>query len=97
MAIELLEAFASELLEHNNLVCPYRIIKNGGCYHSALDVGSTDFDFALILEKEHLVKLYTAVFGLRKAVHEKFISGFHLELLACNFYDCVHVKKLKKF
>ena len=96
MAIELLEAFTADFLEHQNLVCLYIVIEDCGLYHCSVDVGSTDFDSSVVLDEKHLVKFYISIFGLRKALDKDFVSSFDLELLACNVYNCVHKQNLSK-
>ena len=90
MAIQSLEALVGDFLEDDDLVCLNAVVEDRGLYHCALYIGGTDFDLAFRVEQKNLVKLYITVFGLGKTLNENLVSGFHLELLACNFYDCVH-------
>ena len=90
MTVQFLEALAADLLENEHLVCLYIVCEHGCLDNSAFNIGSTDFDFALNVYEEHLVKLYFCVFSLGKAGYENLVSGLNLELATCNVYNCVH-------
>ena len=97
MAIALLEALATDLLEDKNLVSLCIIINNSSLDYCTLYVRSSDLDVRVICDEEHLVELYSSTIRSREAVYEDFISSFYFELLACNVNNCVHNKTLKKF
>ena len=92
MAVEGLETFAANLLENKNLVSLHIICENGCLHNCSLHIRATDFDLALIVNEEHLVKLYFSVFGLGKPLNENLVASLYLELLACNINNCVHKK-----
>ena len=96
VAIEFLEALATDLLENDHLVSLYVIFENGGLYDCALYIGSTDLHCCIICNEEDLLELHISTFGIGKPLHKDFISSFYLELLACNVNDCVHNKLLLK-
>ena len=90
MAVELLEAFATDFLEHKDLLGLDVVTEDGGFYYSTLDIRGTDFDCTLSVDEEHLVELDGLV-GLRgQAVDEDLGTSFYFKLLAGNVYDCVH-------
>jgi len=90
VAIELLESFATDLLENKHLLSLDIVVKNGCLYNGSLDVRCSYGYRSFLVEKKHLVKLYGLVLLLREAVYEDLLSCLNLELLACNVYDCVH-------
>ena len=94
MTVALLEALAADLLEYEDLVSPYIISEYGSLNASALNIRSTYLNITLILYEEDLGELHCSTFCIRKTVAEDFVASFNLELLAGNFYDCVHYKKL---
>ena len=90
MAVELLEAFATDFLEHKDLLGLDVVTEDGGFDYSTLDIRGTDFDCSLAVDEEHLVELDGLV-GLRgQAVDEDLGTSFYFKLLAGNVYDCVH-------
>ena len=93
MAVALLEALATDLLEDKNLVSLCIIINNSSLNHCTLYVRSSNLDVSVISDEEHLVELNSSTIRSRKAVYEDFITSFYFELLACNVNDCVHYKK----
>ena len=97
MAVELLEALTTNLLEDDNLVSPGLVIDDGSLNDCTFNIRSTDLYCTLILNEEYLVELNISTFGLRKSLHKDLISSLYLELLACNVYDCVHYKLCLKF
>ena len=92
MTVALLEALSANLLEYKHLVCSGLVVYNCCLYNSALYIRSTDFYLACVVYEEDLVELYISTLGLRKSLDKDFVSSFYFELLACNFYDCVHIK-----
>ena len=94
MTVALLEALAADLLEYEDLVSPDVISEYGSLNASALNIRSTYLDLSVVLYEEHLGELHSSTFCIRKTVAEDFVASFYFELLAGNFYDCVHYKKL---
>lgn len=92
MTVELLEALAADLLEYKNLVSLCVVIENGGLDHCALYIRSSDLHVTLSGDKKNLLELHISTFGISEPLHKDFVSSFNLELLACNVYDCVHLK-----
>ena len=97
MAVQGLEALAADLLENEHLVCLGIVIEDGSLDNCTLYVRSTDLDTRVTSDEEYLVELYISTIRSREAVDEDLIASLYLELLACNFYDCVHNKLYKKF
>ena len=93
MTVALLEALAADLLEYEDLVSPYIISENGSLYACALNIRSTYLDLSVVLYEEHLGELPSSTFCILKTVAKDFVASFYFELLADNFYDCVHYKK----
>ena len=92
MAVELLEALATDLLEDDDLVSLDLVIEDGGLYDCTFNIGSTNLHGLVVGNEENLVKLHISTFDFGKPLHKDFISSFYLELLACNEYDSVHNK-----
>ncbi len=92
MTVELLEALAADLLEYENLVSLCIVIENGSLDYCALHVRSSDLHVTLVGYEKHLLELHVSTFGIGKPLHKDFISSLNFELLACNVYDCVHLK-----
>ena len=92
MAIEFLETLATDFLEYKHLVTFNQLIEDGGFDDSAFNIGRADLYGTLVVNEEDLVELDSGILGSTEALHEDLFSSFNLELLACNFYDCVHTK-----
>ena len=90
MAIALLEALATDLLEDKNLVSLYLIVQNCSLYYSTFNIRSSDLYSLSVSDEKNFSELHSSTFFSRKAVYEDFISSFNFELLACNVNDCVH-------
>ena len=90
VAVALLEALATDLLEYENLVSLYIIIEDGGLNHCTFYVRSANLDVFAVFDKKHLVELHVSTIRSREAVYEDFIASFNFKLLACNVNDCVH-------
>jgi hypothetical protein len=96
MSVALLEALAADLLEDKDLVGLGIVIQNSGLDHRTFYVRSTDLDTRVTSDEEYLVELYISTIRSREAVYEDLIASLYLELLACNFNDCVHNKLYQK-
>lgn len=92
MTIELLEALTAYLLEDKNLVGLGLIIEHCSLDYRSVHIGSTDLDIRVVRDEKDLPELHISTLGIGKPLHKDFISSLYLELLACNFYDCVHLK-----
>ena len=92
VTVALLEALAADLLEYEDLVSPDVISEYGSLNASALNIRSTYLNITLIFYEEDLGELHSSTFCIRKTVAEDLVASFHFELLAGNFYDCVHYK-----
>ena len=57
MAIEFLESFTTDLLEHEHLVSLYLIIENGGLDNCALYIRITELDLPFGVNEQYLVEL----------------------------------------
>ena len=90
MAIELLEALAADLLEHEDLVGLGVVIQNGSLNNGSLYIRSSDLDGLSVGDEEYLVELYISTLGIGKPLHKDFVASLYFKLLACNVYDCVH-------
>ena len=90
MAIELLEALATDLLEYEDLVGLGVVFEDGGFHHCAFNIGSSDGDGLSVCDEEYLGELYISTFGVGEPLHKDFVASFYFKLLACNVYDCVH-------
>ena len=90
MAVELLEALATDLLEHEDLVGLSVVIQDGGLDHCALNIGSSDLNGVSVSDEENLAELYISTLGIGEPLHKDFVASLYFKLLACNVYDCVH-------
>ncbi len=90
VAIHLLEAFATNLAEYQHLLAFY-VFQYGGFHVSASDVRLTYSNIAIIVFEHHGVKRYFAAFLVLETVHKNLLIFSYLELLACDFYYCVHL------
>ena len=93
MAIELLEALATDLLEYEHLVSLRLVIENGGLHDGTLNVRITELDLPFGVNQQDFVEFNGLILRCREAVHEDLVTGFNLELLACNVNNCVHKNK----
>ena len=57
MAVELLESFATDLLEYQYFLCLGVIIEHGSLHYCALYVRGSDLHLTLIVEEKYLVEL----------------------------------------
>ncbi len=58
MTVELLEALATDLLEHEDLVGLGVVIQNGSLNNGSLYIRSSDLDGLSVGDEEYLVELY---------------------------------------
>ena len=96
MAVEGLEALAADLLEDDDLVSLHGIIEHCSLDYRSLNIRSSDLHLRIVCNEKHLGELHISTLGIGKPMHKDFISSFNLELLACNFNYCVHLKLLFK-
>ena len=92
MSVAFVEAFATDFLEYQNFVSSDIICENSSLYDCALYIRSSDLHVTLAGDKKNLLELHISTFGISEPLHKDFVSSFNLELLACNVYDCVHLK-----
>ena len=92
MDIELLEALAADLLEYKHLVGLCIVIENGSLDNGSLYIRSSDLHGLSVSDEEHLVELYISTLGIGEPLHKDFVASLNFKLLACNVYDCVHLK-----
>ncbi len=90
MAVELLEAFTTDLLEHDHLVTLDVVLKDCCLYYSTLYIWSANLYCTLVIEKEHLVELYSLIFLCCETIYIKYGTSLNFELLSCDIYNCVH-------
>ena len=78
------------LLEDDDLIAPYLVVKYSSFNNNILYYRFSDGYITIILNKQDLVKLNCfAGFGF-KAVNKYLLTFFNFKLLTCNFNDCVH-------
>ena len=92
MAVQGLEALAADLLENKNLVSFHIIIEDGGLDHGTLYIGSAHLDSRVIRDKEDLLELHISTLGIGEPLHKDFVASLNFKLMACNVYDCEHLK-----
>lgn len=93
MTVEFLETLTTDLFEYKHLVSLCLVIENSCLDYSALHIGSTHLESALVLDQQHFAELHGLTFGLRKSLNENLVASLNFELLACNIYNCVHKNK----
>ena len=89
MTVHLLIAFTTDFLEHQNLIA-LKVAEDGSLYISTSNVRFANLNFAIIVFKHHGVKRNFATLVVLQTVDENLLILGDLELLACDFYDCVH-------
>ncbi len=89
VAVHLLETLATDFLEHQNLIA-LEVAEDGGLYVCTSDVRFANLNIAVIVFKHHGVKSNLAALIVLKTVHEDLLIFSDLELLSCDFYNCVH-------
>ena len=94
MAIELLEALATDLLENENLVRLCIVIEYGSLHNGTFNIRSSDLHCFAVCDEEHFAELYFSTFGIGEPLHKDFVASFYFKLLACNVNDCVHQTNL---
>lgn len=92
MTVELLEALAADFLEDKHLVRLHLIVQYGSLDHRSINIRSSDLYRSVVSHEEDLLELHISTLGIGKPLHKDFVASLNLELLACNVYDCVHLK-----
>lgn len=92
MSVELLEALATDFLEYKNLVSFHIILEYRSFHYCTIYIRSTNLYICVISDEKYFLELHISTFGISEPLHKDFVSSFNLELLACNVYDCVHLK-----
>ena len=90
MTVELLEALAADLLEHEDLVGLRIVVQDGSLNNGSLYIRSSDFHSLSVCDEKHFAELYISTLGIGKPLHKDFVASLYFKLLACNVYDCVH-------
>ncbi len=91
MTILLATVLTALHLEDDNLVTLYERLNNLYHYLCALYHGSANAYGTIVVDEEHLVKLYClTLFSVLNMVHKELLPLLHLELLTFHFDNCVH-------
>ena len=90
MAVELLEALAADLLEHDDLVGLRFVIEDCGLHDGTFHIGSSHLHGISVGDEENLGEIYISTLGIGEPLHKDFVASLYFKLLACNVYDCVH-------
>ena len=88
MAVHLLITLTTDFLEHQNLVT-FEVFQHGGLYVSTSNIRLSNLHIAVIVFKHHGVKRHFATLVVLQTVDENLLILGDLELLTCDFYDCV--------
>lgn len=91
MTVLLALILAALHVEYDYLVALYEGTEYLTNYLCACYSGSTYCDCAFVVGKKYFVELYAlSLLCVLDVVHEELLSCLGLELLALNFYNCVH-------
>ena len=91
MAIQFTVSFSSFLVEDEYLVALYQRRFYFAYHFGSFYGGRTYGDVTVFVYQENAVELYgCAVFGFLHVVNKQFLASLCLELLALDFYNCVH-------
>ena len=96
MTGHLLITFATLLLEDKDFLALARIVEYSRFHYSTVNIRRTDLHFAVFIHKKDLVEHYVSALLFRETVDENFHASFHLELLASNINNCVHIIRILK-
>ena len=91
MTVAFLIPLATFLLEDKDFLSLGRIVEDCSLDYGTFHIRCSDLDISVIVDEKHFVKLYRSAFFCRETVDENLFASLNLELLACNFYDCVHI------
>ena len=89
MTVHLLISFAADFLEDEHLLA-FEVFDHCGFHVCTCDIGFPNLYSAIIVFEHHGVKRNLATLFVLKAVDEDLLILSYLELLSCDFYDCVH-------
>ena len=91
MTIQFTVAFPSLLVEDQDLVTFYQFAYYFTYYFCTFNRGYTYGDSAVFVNQQDAVKFYCCtVLSFLHVVHEQFLASLCFELLALDFYNCVH-------
>lgn len=84
-------SFSSFLVENKNLVTFYQTGNNFANYLCAFYSRSTYSDVAVFVYQKNFLEFYCCTgFSVLHVVYKQFLASFCFELLAVDFYNCVH-------
>ena len=90
-ADELVEALATDLVEHLDLLTAKFYLRDFEDNLCTLDSGGADGDDTIVVDEEHTVAHYLiANLCACDVQHTDLLIGLDVELLALNFNNCVH-------
>ena len=89
VAVALLIAGATLLLEHQNLVI-LQMLQDLALYCGAFYYSCADFNLTVVVCEQDFVETYGRILFALKTVNIKFPTFFSLELLTCDLYYNVH-------
>ncbi len=89
MAVLDLIAFPSLLLEDDYLVV-LQVFENGCADCGPFHYRCADLDLTVVVREQDFVEAQRGTFIPRETVNLELPTLFNLELLTCDFYDCVH-------
>ena len=89
VSVHFLITFAADFLEHKNLLA-FQVFQNRCLHGGTLDIGLAYGYVTIIVFEHHGVKRNLAAFFVLQTADENLLILGYLELLACDFYYCVH-------
>ena len=89
MTIHLLISFATDFLEDEDLLT-FQMFHHGSFNIGTTDIGLANGNVTIIVFEHHGVKRNLATLFILKTVDKDLLILGDLELLSCDFYDCVH-------
>ena len=94
VAVFLAVAFAALLVENDHFVA-FHVTEHAGAYAGALDVGSADGYFTVVLDEMHGIEGNFISFGSCQPVDEDLLTFLNFELLTGDGNNCEHVDNQK--
>ena len=91
MSVQLAEAFSSLLVENEDLLAFYQRRYHFANYLGTFYGGQAYGYVTVFVYQEYFFKFYCCTcFCILDVVYKQFLASFCLELLAVDFYNCVH-------
>ena len=92
MTVQLAVTFSSLLVEDQYLLTLYQRAYHFANHLGTLYGGETYNDVTIVVNQKNFLKFYCCTsLCILQVMNEQLLAGLSLELLALNFYNCVHL------